>query len=93
MMGKRIGHQVWLADPAQSRPDFAINEITTLRSLGFYQVRTPEEPVTRLKELGPDGVLGPHPLFGGLEPDISWSSLRRFIQNTVLPQMEKAGLI
>ena len=29
MMGKRIGHQVWLADPAQSRPDFAIYEITT----------------------------------------------------------------
>lgn len=48
---------------------------------------TPEECVRRAKELGPDEELQFHPLLGGLDPDLAWSSLELFASD-VLPHLE-----
>lgn len=48
---------------------------------------TPEECLRRAKELGADEELQFHPLLGGLDPDLAWSSLELFAKD-VLPHLE-----
>ncbi|MEU1956022.1 LLM class flavin-dependent oxidoreductase [Nocardia rhamnosiphila] len=48
---------------------------------------TPEECLKRARELGPDEELQFHPLLGGLDPDLAWSSLELFASD-VLPHLD-----
>ena len=49
-------------------------------------------PAFLVRKLGPDGQLAFHPLFGGIDPAVSWKSLRLF-ETAVLPMMKAKGMI
>jgi alkanesulfonate monooxygenase SsuD/methylene tetrahydromethanopterin reductase-like flavin-dependent oxidoreductase (luciferase family) len=81
----------WLAGSGTSADYRSIDDPDALRASGLYLVMTPEELIGRARELGPDGVIGFHPLMGGLDPEMSWSSLRLF-ESEVLPVLRREGL-
>jgi alkanesulfonate monooxygenase SsuD/methylene tetrahydromethanopterin reductase-like flavin-dependent oxidoreductase (luciferase family) len=81
----------WLAAAGTPAPYHSVEDVDALRASGLYLVLTPEELVERAVELGPDGVVGFHPLMGGLDPELSWSSLRLF-ESRVLPALRDAGV-
>lgn len=56
----------------------------TLRDNPEYRVVTPEECIELFCELGPNGSAFVHPLMGGLDPALAWSSLR-LLEEKVLP--------
>ncbi|MBN7797658.1 LLM class flavin-dependent oxidoreductase [Parahaliea mediterranea] len=56
----------------------------TLRENPEYRVVTPEECIELFRQLGPDGRAFVHPLMGGLDPQLAWSSLR-LLEEKVLP--------
>ena len=57
-----------------------------LRGSGAYAVVTPEQCVALAAKLGDSGTLLLHPLMGGMDPDLSWKSLRLF-ERAVLPHI------
>ncbi len=57
-----------------------------LRESGLYPVLTPDGCVALANELGPAAALVLHPLCGGMDPDLSWESLRLF-ETDVLPAL------
>ncbi len=57
-----------------------------LRRQGAYAVVTPEQCVALAAKLGDSGTLLLHPLMGGMDPDLSWKSLRLF-ERAVLPHI------
>jgi alkanesulfonate monooxygenase SsuD/methylene tetrahydromethanopterin reductase-like flavin-dependent oxidoreductase (luciferase family) len=61
-----------------------------LRGRGFSFV-TPAQCVDLAEQFGPDGELRFHPLMGGIDPQLSWSSLELF-ERSVLPELERRGL-
>jgi alkanesulfonate monooxygenase SsuD/methylene tetrahydromethanopterin reductase-like flavin-dependent oxidoreductase (luciferase family) len=61
-----------------------------LRGRGFAFV-TPAQCVDLAEHFGPDGELRFHPLMGGIDPQLSWSSLELF-ERSVLPELERRGL-
>lgn len=82
----------WLSDNDGAAPYHLVEDAEALRASGMYQVLTPEELLRRATELGPGGVLNFHPLMGGLDPDLAWSSLELF-ETRVLPGLREAGLV
>lgn len=61
-------------------------DANALRALNTYQVATPAEVVARAPAMKPNDVLMLHPLVGGLESELSWSSLHSFF-NHVAPRI------
>jgi alkanesulfonate monooxygenase SsuD/methylene tetrahydromethanopterin reductase-like flavin-dependent oxidoreductase (luciferase family) len=61
-----------------------------LRARGTYAVVTPSECLALAQSLGPSGVLLFHPLMAGLDPELSWRSLRLFAAE-VLPKLAVSG--
>ncbi len=61
-----------------------------LTSRGFCFC-TPAECVELARSFHPDGELRFHPLMGGIDPELSWSSLELF-EREVLPELERLGL-
>ena len=59
-----------------------------LRGQGGYAVLTPIECLGLARKLGPSGTLLFHPLMGGMDPELSWKSLRLFATE-VLPQIPR----
>jgi alkanesulfonate monooxygenase SsuD/methylene tetrahydromethanopterin reductase-like flavin-dependent oxidoreductase (luciferase family) len=59
-----------------------------LRGRGGYAVVTPQECIELATGLGASGTLLFHPLMGGLDPDLSWKSLRLFARE-VLPRIRQ----
>jgi alkanesulfonate monooxygenase SsuD/methylene tetrahydromethanopterin reductase-like flavin-dependent oxidoreductase (luciferase family) len=51
-----------------------------------YQVVTPDQAIAILAHLGSDDKLDLNPMWGGIEPDLAWSSLELLVQR-VLPQL------
>ena len=49
-----------------------------VRASGAYRVLTPEQTVALAHDLGPDRTFILTPLLGGLDPELSWRSLRLF---------------
>jgi len=49
-----------------------------VKQSGAYQVRTPEETLALVEELGPEGVFYLNPLLAGLDPAFSWEMLRLY---------------
>ena len=81
----------WLADAGTPAPYHSVEDAAALRASGAYLILTPEEFLTQARGVGADGGLGFHPLMGGLDPDLAWSSLHLF-EHEVLPQLRKEGL-
>jgi hypothetical protein len=48
--------------------------------------------VAYIKSLGDQSQVTFHALLGGLDPELSWKSLRLF-ENAVLPELVAAGLV
>lgn len=57
-----------------------------LRATGLYPILTPAEMIERARALGPAGSVTLHPLMGGLDPELSWESLR-LVESKVLPAL------
>jgi alkanesulfonate monooxygenase SsuD/methylene tetrahydromethanopterin reductase-like flavin-dependent oxidoreductase (luciferase family) len=68
-----------------------IESVAELKSNPIFQVVTPEQCVAFARSLEPYGELQFQPLFGGLDPQIAWRSLRLFEQ-AVLPALKREGL-
>jgi alkanesulfonate monooxygenase SsuD/methylene tetrahydromethanopterin reductase-like flavin-dependent oxidoreductase (luciferase family) len=68
-----------------------LESIEELKMQPIFQVVTPEQCVGYAKSLEPHGELQFQPLFGGLDPQIAWRSLRLF-EREVLPRLREEGL-
>jgi alkanesulfonate monooxygenase SsuD/methylene tetrahydromethanopterin reductase-like flavin-dependent oxidoreductase (luciferase family) len=68
-----------------------LESIEELKAQPIFQVVTPEQCVDFARTLGPDGELSIQPLMGGLDPEVSWRSLRLF-EEKVLPGLAAEGL-
>jgi len=77
---------------AGDTPYKTAESIDDLKSNPSFQVITPEECVTFAQSLGENAELMLHPLFGGLDPDLSWRSLELF-ETKVMPGLREVGLI
>ena len=82
----------WLAGSGTTAMYSPMEDADALRASGLYLVLTPEELLARAVELGPEGVLTFHPIMGGLDPELAWSSLKLF-EDRVLPGLRDAGLV
>jgi alkanesulfonate monooxygenase SsuD/methylene tetrahydromethanopterin reductase-like flavin-dependent oxidoreductase (luciferase family) len=63
-----------------------VADAEALRATGLYPILTPEELVRRARDLGPGGSVTLHPLMGGMDPELSWESLR-LVESKVLPAL------
>jgi alkanesulfonate monooxygenase SsuD/methylene tetrahydromethanopterin reductase-like flavin-dependent oxidoreductase (luciferase family) len=68
-----------------------LESVAQLQANPIFQVVTPEQCVAFAKSLEPHGELQFQPLFGGLEPQLAWRSLKLFEQE-VVPALRRAGL-
>jgi len=68
------------------------DSIDDLKTNPSFQVFTPDDCVRFAQGLGEDAELLIHPLFGGLDPELSWRSLELF-ESKVMPGLRAAGLI
>jgi hypothetical protein len=66
-----------------------VDTVAALVERGF-RVVTPSDCVQLAQEYA-DGELRFHPLMGGIDPELSWSSLELF-ERSVLPELEALGL-
>jgi alkanesulfonate monooxygenase SsuD/methylene tetrahydromethanopterin reductase-like flavin-dependent oxidoreductase (luciferase family) len=81
----------WVADSGTPNPYRYFPDPVSLRASGTYRVLTPREFVEEARKVGPTGVLRFHPLMGGIDPSLAWSSLMLFEQR-VLPELRAEGL-
>jgi alkanesulfonate monooxygenase SsuD/methylene tetrahydromethanopterin reductase-like flavin-dependent oxidoreductase (luciferase family) len=77
----------WQAEADLATPYRPVSGIDELRSLGQYQVLTPEAYIEELRANGATAFAMLHPMVGGIPPDRAWESLRLFEQD-VLPHLE-----
>ena len=76
------------ARPGTARYYEPAEDAGALRASGRYPVLTPDECVRLFRELPEDGGLVLHPLLGGLDPELGWSSLELF-RDRVLPRLRE----
>lgn len=74
----------WMAEAGTAGPYRPIDDADALRVSGEYPVMTPDELIERTRDFGPMDTLMFHPLMGGMDPELSWQSLRLF-EEKVLP--------
>jgi alkanesulfonate monooxygenase SsuD/methylene tetrahydromethanopterin reductase-like flavin-dependent oxidoreductase (luciferase family) len=65
--------------------------LEALKAMPNIKVVTPDECFKYLEECGPDAAVTFHALLGGLDPELSWKSLRLF-EKAVLPRLLQSGL-
>ena len=80
----------WAAEAGLEGPYTEVDDSAALRESGQYLVFTPAEMVERCRALGARGNVTLHPLMGGLDPTIAWSSLR-LLEEEVLPVLRGGG--
>lgn len=80
-----VAYSRWAAtaSPVGGTPDVPLDEVW---SVGSHVVVTPEECVTLVRDLDPNGTLVLHPLAGGLDPALADESLDLFLAR-VLPAL------
>jgi alkanesulfonate monooxygenase SsuD/methylene tetrahydromethanopterin reductase-like flavin-dependent oxidoreductase (luciferase family) len=79
----------WMTEAGATGPYRPIRDPDELRATGQYKIMTPDELIAAAREMSPlDSILF-HPLMGGMNPELSWASLRLFEQK-VLPAL-RAG--
>jgi alkanesulfonate monooxygenase SsuD/methylene tetrahydromethanopterin reductase-like flavin-dependent oxidoreductase (luciferase family) len=76
----------WAAEAGLDSSYHRVESAETLRREGGYAVVTPQECIELATNLGASGTLLFHPLMGGLDPGLSWKSLRLF-EREVLPRI------
>ena len=76
---------------AGSTPYPLIESVNDLKHSPQFAVVTPDECVALAERMGNESELTLQPLMGGLDPDISWRSLR-FFESAVLPRLIDIGL-
>lgn len=70
----------------------AAETIEALKAMPNIKVLTPDDCFAYLKELGAGTSVTFHALFGGLDPEVSWRSLKLF-EKDVLPRLRAEGLV
>jgi alkanesulfonate monooxygenase SsuD/methylene tetrahydromethanopterin reductase-like flavin-dependent oxidoreductase (luciferase family) len=76
----------WMSEAGVSGPYQPIRDADALRATGQYAVMTPSQLIEATRGMtGFDTVLF-HPLMGGMDPELSWASLRLF-EAKVLPAL------
>ncbi len=73
-------------------PFKAAEDINELRANPTFQVLTPQEAIAFATDLGDNGELVVHPLMGGINPELSWSSLE-LLESKVIPSLRASGLL
>ena len=76
----------WMSEAGTAGPYAPIDDPDALRKSAQYPIYTPDELVAYARTLGPMDALLFHPLMGGMDPELSWASLRLF-EKAVLPQL------
>ncbi len=75
----------WAAESASQTGYQPIPDVAMLRTLGLHLVLTPEQCIDHGRRTG---LLMFHPMIGGLDPEIGWSSLHLF-ESEVLPALRR----
>ena len=70
----------------------AAESIEALKAMPNVKVLTPDQCFDYLTELGTGTSVTFHALLGGLDPELSWKSLRLF-EREVLPRLRSTGLL
>jgi len=70
----------------------AAETIEALKAMPNIKVLTPDDCFAYLKELGAGTSVTFHALLGGLDPEVSWRSLKLF-EKDVLPRLVSEGLV
>ena len=76
----------WMSEAGTTGPYAPIDDPDALRASGQYPIYTPDELVEIARGMGPMDSLLFHPLMGGMDPELSWASLRLF-EKAVLPRL------
>lgn len=91
-IGPYVVHDSWMyatwGAEAAGLPTPAPPSVDEVRAEGRYVVVTPDECVDLWSSLPPEAALFLHPLVGGADPEIGWSSLRLFAEQ-VGPRLER----
>lgn len=77
-------YAAWLSDDGTPGP-FVDSTPASIRSNPAYRVLTPEECIRHVRDAAIE-LLVLHPLMGGLDPGLAWSSLELF-ETAVLPEL------
>ena len=85
-MHEMNAYGAWMEAAGTSGPYRPIDDAEALRRSGNYPVLTPDEVIAAARELGPLDAINLHPLMGGMDPELSWESLRLF-ESKVLPAL------
>lgn len=73
----------WMAEAGAAGPYKPVEDPVALRATGEYPVLTPDELIARGREMAPMDAIMFHPLMGGMDPELSWASLRLFEEKVV----------
>ncbi|HVN39546.1 MAG TPA: LLM class flavin-dependent oxidoreductase [Myxococcota bacterium] len=76
----------WLSEAGASGPYRETQDADALRASGQYPIHTPDELLEIARGMGPMDAILFHPLMGGIDPELSWASLRLF-EKAVLPRL------
>jgi alkanesulfonate monooxygenase SsuD/methylene tetrahydromethanopterin reductase-like flavin-dependent oxidoreductase (luciferase family) len=83
-------YRAWQAPGNRSIVESTATDEASLRAEGKYRVVTPAECVELVTGFGDFATFVLHPLMGGLDPDLAWSSLE-LVAAEVLPQLKRGG--
>ncbi len=76
----------WMEAGGTKAPYEIYANIDELRASGRYPLLTPAEAIEKGRAMGPMEPLLLHPLAGGMDPELSWESLR-LMETKVLPEL------
>jgi alkanesulfonate monooxygenase SsuD/methylene tetrahydromethanopterin reductase-like flavin-dependent oxidoreductase (luciferase family) len=76
----------WVQEAGTDAPYEVYENADELRASGRYSVMTPEALVEKARAMGPMEPIAFHPLAGGMDPELSWASLR-LVESKVLPAL------
>ncbi len=85
-MHEMNGYGQWLAEAGATGPYRPIRDPDALRATGQYVLMTPDELIETARGLSGFDTILFHPLMGGMDPELSWASLRLF-ESKVLPAL------
>jgi hypothetical protein len=68
----------WMAEAGVSGPYQPIRDPDALRATGQYPIVTPDELIETARGMSAVDTILFHPLMGGMDPELSWASLRLF---------------
>jgi alkanesulfonate monooxygenase SsuD/methylene tetrahydromethanopterin reductase-like flavin-dependent oxidoreductase (luciferase family) len=85
-MHEMNAYGAWAAESGTSTGYKPFADPDQLRASGLYPVLTPDELIARARALGRDANVVLHPLMGGMDPELSWESLR-LVESKVIPAL------